>query len=239
MRHLLIVGPGRAGTSFLVQLLTRLGYDTGMVPYHEPVSKETRAGAEFFPGDLQAVSTEDLKRKLKSAPWVLKSPDMSFHLKAWLLGGILEAGCAIIPVRDAVEATYSRLETELYWGVAERNFLEQWKAHYWALGAAVEACALAEVPMCILRFPRLVRDWRYLHHELSHAIEKGKWQDDADSIAETAHPITGLVTTVRFQKEFEKLADPGLSKHTGRYQQSLEFTDRGRETYWWKTEEET
>ncbi len=61
--HLVITGTGRSGTTFLVELLTYLGLDTGF----DPVS--VRSG-------IDPVAHAGLERDIRSddAPYVVKSP---------------------------------------------------------------------------------------------------------------------------------------------------------------------
>ena len=67
-RHVMISGTGRAGTSFLVQLLTNLGLDTGVTPEKMKLDENARAGLEY-----------DIRKA--DAPYIVKSPFFCDHAK--------------------------------------------------------------------------------------------------------------------------------------------------------------
>jgi len=65
---IIITGPGRSGTTFLVQLLTRLHFDTGWEPYREPYFNAQRAGCEIkLDFDLESAAAE-AKATIEAAP---------------------------------------------------------------------------------------------------------------------------------------------------------------------------
>ena len=65
--HLIISGTGRAGTTFLVQLLTELGLDTGFKDAFSEFHANCNAGMEW-----------NLRRE--DAPYVVKSPELCEYL---------------------------------------------------------------------------------------------------------------------------------------------------------------
>jgi hypothetical protein len=90
--HIIISGTGRAGTTFLIQLLTVLGLDTGFSDITSEVMKNSNAGMEK---DIRAAD----------APYIIKSP--------WLcdyLGEVKDViiDHAIVPIRDLYSAAESR-----------------------------------------------------------------------------------------------------------------------------------
>jgi len=111
---IIITGSGRAGTSFLVQLLTRLGEDTGFTPGDEPYSEKLRAGCEQY--SITNLLNGDANREIiTAAPRVLKSPDWALVLKDLLRYGWIEVDHVLIPFRDCEEAARSRLDVGLEW----------------------------------------------------------------------------------------------------------------------------
>jgi hypothetical protein len=66
-RHVIISGTGRAGTTFLVQLLTELGLDTGLTDSHTDIFENCNAGME-----------KDLREP--DAPYIVKSPFLCDYL---------------------------------------------------------------------------------------------------------------------------------------------------------------
>ena len=75
----IIAGYGRSGTSSLMILLTRLGFDTGMKPYKEILIKKIRAGCELQ-FDINAKKSI-LKKQFDKAPRILKGPTYSFVIR--------------------------------------------------------------------------------------------------------------------------------------------------------------
>jgi hypothetical protein len=101
MKHVLIVGTGRAGTSLLVKILTRLGYDTG---FNEEdllmgVDSISNAGLEF-PWDSAV------------RPKVLKSPVLWGDPEAFLRTNSGDIEHVIIPIRDLHESSRSRIRVQ-------------------------------------------------------------------------------------------------------------------------------
>lgn len=171
MRHLLITGPGRSGTTFLMQLLTRCGLDTGYTAYHEPVNQALRAGCEWH---IEASGEAAIKAAIDAAPYVLKGPDWCLWLKHFVRAGLLEVEHVFLPVRDLDDAAASRLAVGLQWyamDVPEPQRTEQQAAILaLALGRAVEACVIHDIPYTLLHYPRLVQDVRYCYERLSEGI---------------------------------------------------------------------
>jgi len=169
----IITGFGRAGTTFLVMLLTRLGLDTGFKPYKEAYFSELRAGCEkvtIFDEDYKAS-----KKKMDESPEILKAPGYSFFIKNYVQSGLVKIRHVIIPVRDLKESTKSRLSVGLRWCIeAHEGEEEQEKVLAEALGRAVEACVMCKIPCTILRFPDLVKNVDYLYSQLSPIFKINK-----------------------------------------------------------------
>lgn len=169
----IITGPGRAGTTFLVMLLTRMGLDTGFKPYKETFILELRAGCEkstIFDEDFKAS-----KRRMDRSPEILKAPNYSFFIKNYVQSGLVRVRHVIIPVRDLTESAKSRLSVNLRWCIEDHEGVEeQEKVVAEALGRAVEACVVCKIPCTILRFPDLVNNVEYLYSQLSPIFKIGR-----------------------------------------------------------------
>ena len=192
MGKIIITGAGRAGTTFLVQLLTRLGFDTGYEPYKEPYIDHQRAGCEqIVEVDLQD-TPEKARALLDAAPRVLKTPDWGLVLKGFVQGGVLDVDHCYIPVRDLDIAARSRLDVQLEWQVCPTDdyayrVMDQASVHALALGRALEACLVCDIPFTLMMFPRLVEDAGYCWEKLSEGLEIGR--KDFDMVfAELARP---------------------------------------------------
>ena len=116
--RILIAGPGRAGTTFLVQVLTELGADTGYRSADDPAfRRDVLAGMERHP------RPGDDPTQWNSLPLVVKDPRLSL-----CLGELVDAGFAVravvAPVRDLRGAALSRRQCGLEWYFDRENFEE-------------------------------------------------------------------------------------------------------------------
>jgi len=163
--HLIISGTGRAGTTFLVQLLTELGLDTGFSHANSDVNPHSNAGMEW-------------NIKNPNAPYIVKSPALGTDLEELLDAGSIAVDCAIIPIRDLYAAAESRRTVQRK--VNERNVpgglvltenpREQEAVLATQLHRLVHTLAKHDVPMIWLHFPRLVQDATYLYGKLKSVL---------------------------------------------------------------------
>lgn len=194
--RLLITGPGRSGTSFLIQLFTVLGLDTGFDPNVPFINERVRAGGEWIEYK-DANSIEELKEIFEKAPAIIKNPALPILLKDLLFGKFLNINHCIIPVRDHREAASSRLGRGLGWSWAENTEASQVMANDIMLGRSVEACILADIPITFLKFPRLVKDVTYCHYKLIEPLKS----------------IGIQITSNRFEEVYNIVADPKKIKY--------------------------
>jgi pimeloyl-ACP methyl ester carboxylesterase len=155
MRHLLIAGTGRAGTTALVQLLDACGLATG--------SDTLR----YF-----ATSRAGLERKLitDDAPYVIKQPFLSEDLAGFITDGF-DAGridAIIVPLRNLKDAATSRIQVFREHGLRSPGGL--WRS----LRPGVQLRVLGEsehqllmtaaehhIRVVLINFPRFVNDAGY------------------------------------------------------------------------------
>lgn len=97
--HIVITGTGRSGTTFLVQLFTLLGFDTGFTRKGalNQVSPVSRSGLEFGP------------QKAKDWPYVVKSPRLTIELDRLVRVEGIKVKAVIVPMRDMDAAVASRM----------------------------------------------------------------------------------------------------------------------------------
>ncbi|MCH9637826.1 MAG: hypothetical protein K0U16_07780 [Gammaproteobacteria bacterium] len=187
--HVIITGTGRAGTTFLVQLLTAIGADTGFGfdvgaerRLSVPVHNTGRAGAELalFPG----------------APIIVKSPHLCFQLEGILAAHPdLVVSHAIVPMRTLRDAASSRRRIQEIageeapngglWNTSDPD--EQEFVLAVALHQLMRTLAVHSIPVLLLDFPRIVHDKDYLHERLSTVFMLPKDRFDA-AFAETVRP---------------------------------------------------
>src|SRR5688572_24304601 len=93
--HIIISGTGRSGTTFLVQLFTSLGLDTGFPDPTSAVLANCNGGMEWNIRD-------------PNAPYIVKSPWLCDSLDEILEQGDVVVDHALIPVRELYAAAESR-----------------------------------------------------------------------------------------------------------------------------------
>lgn len=167
--HLIISGTGRAGTTFLVQLFTALGLDTGFTDPASDLNPNCDAGMEW-----------DIRRA--DAPYIVKSPWLCDHLDEVLAGGRVRVDHALVPVRDLYAAAESRRDVARrtdktlfdgdvpggLWHTDEPARQEAVLAEQ--LYKLIYALTERDIPVTLLHFPRLARDPEYLFGKLEFML---------------------------------------------------------------------
>jgi hypothetical protein len=171
-RHVLIGGTGRAGTTFVVQLLTELGLHTGFDRNDIRLYMPARAGLE------RALADAD-------APYFVKQPTLAAReLDRLLCGRVLGLDHAILPMRSFAAVAKSRgYVQKCATGVATANGHDVpgglWHAHDEAEQLRVLQIEFAElmdvvtrhrVKTLFPRYPDLIRDPRYLFDQLTPTL---------------------------------------------------------------------
>lgn len=166
--HLIISGTGRAGTTFLVQLLTELGMDTGFPDPSSGLYANCNAGMELDICD-------------PNAPYIIKTPVLCDYLDAVVRDGVV-IDHAIVPVRDLYAAAESRRAVSrkadsssggggVPGGLWDTDTPEQQEAvlavHFHTL---IETLTKHEIPTTLLHFPRFIHDPDYLYAKIGFVL---------------------------------------------------------------------
>ncbi len=181
-----------------MQLLTRMGEDTGFEPYNEPFAPDIRAGCEWDAPDEAITTKEDYMEAMGSLPRILKSPRWGLYLKAIMEKAAPKVDHVIIPLRDLDISARSRLSVGLDWQlegltIDDDNRVEAQAASLAiALGRTIEACYLFKIPCTIMEFPLFVEDYTYCFQKLGPIFRFGKYGKDGS-----------------FKEKFLELANPG------------------------------
>ncbi len=183
-KHIVITGTGRAGTTFLVELLTHLGLDTGfreedLVSQKHP---DSHAGLEY-----------DIRKD--DCPFVVKTPWFCDYADEILHRGDIAIEHIFIPIRDLYSAAESRRRISrlkiLYgglWYTQSDKTGEQETVLLNQLYKLLLAAADSEVPVTLMRYPRITRDGAYLFSKLG--------------------PVLSGMSFARFRTEFDKTVRP-------------------------------
>lgn len=181
-RKIIITGTGRSGTTFLVQLLTEVGLDTGYSPQRirEDYFEHCHAGLEH-----------DLENP--RSPRIVKNPDLCGRLEGILSRGIIGVEHAIIPVRPLEEVVKSRVriggDGTLPGGlVGTADEQEQEKV----LGSLFHQliCTLTrhEIPYTTLVFPRFASDVNYAWKKLRFLCLQTSFTEFENAFRRVARP---------------------------------------------------
>ena len=180
IHKVIITGTGRAGTTFLVQLLTVLGLETGFKDIHEGVYENCNAGMEHNMVD-------------SSSPYIVKSPSLCDDLAQILQTGEYAIDHAFIPIRSLEAAARSRIlvstQARLKGGYLRLllkgskfkpvpgglldtdNPDEQQCVLARKLYNLTYTLAIYDIPHTFLHFPRIITDAQYLYKKLAPIME--------------------------------------------------------------------
>lgn len=179
---IVISGTGRAGTTFLVQLFTELGEDTGYTrdTWRRSYDEHCAAGLEH---DITAAN----------APRIVKNPALCDTLPELLERNAVVVERAIVPVRALEEAARSRIRVGGsgrtpggLWGTA--NATEQRGLLAEKFHRLVQALVAHEVPVTFLAFPRFVRDGDYAWEKLRVVLPRIRREEFLAAFRRVARP---------------------------------------------------
>lgn len=204
--HVIITGTGRAGTTFLLQLLMRLGMDTGYTEESFEIFTHSNAGSEW-----------DIARD--DAPYVVKSPWLCDTLEDMILRHNVAIDHAIIPVRNLHDAAESRRAVvqrvraqagdQLPGGLMYTDVPELQEAVLAAKQMKLlETLAKYDIKHSLLYFPKLALDSDYLLQKLS--------------------AVFGPLDPLQFLDAFNKTSRPGMIH---RFTPDASSDDRGEEAF--------
>jgi hypothetical protein len=184
--HVVIAGPGRAGTTLLVRLFDALGFDAGVERLE--YSEAAHAGLEA-----------DLLDPV--APYVVKHPGLTDKLPGLLDSGQVDARSIdwlVVPLRNLEESAASRIKI-----AAERRDFHapggmfgtkspRWQAAWLAEATyrLFQAAARHELPTIVLEYPRFARDAQYAYRRLE--------------------PMLGGRSAEEFETAWNTVVDPSL-----------------------------
>ena len=192
MGKVIVTGPGRSGTTFVIRLFAHLGFDCGFEPGQAPYKEELRAGCEWQSGiDYEQSDPDVLRESIEAGPRFLKSPDWSVWLKELIRRDVLEVDHLVVPFRDLGVAARSRLDVGLGWLLpddVDGHALEvQENIHAMALGRVVEAALLWSIPRTLMHLPLFVEDSNYCYERLSQVAKMDRREFDR-AFVELARP---------------------------------------------------
>lgn len=181
----IITGTGRAGTTFLVRLLTELGLDTGYTQ-------------NSWQKDFHPHCSAGLERDITDpeAPYIVKSPALCTELAPLLASEMVVIDHAFVPVRDLDAAARSRIRVGGANGSVPGglwltdNASSQQNVLATVFHQLIHTLVVHDVPHTFLHFPRFVQDSGYAFQKLK--------------------PVLTGITRTTFDAAFVRVADPSL-----------------------------
>ena len=213
-KHIIIGGTGRAGTSFLVQFLAELGMDTHLARNVTPFwDEDANAGLEDNP----------ISGNPDTLPHVIKSPRLFEYVDQLVARDDIEIECVILPLRDLMKASSSRVIAEMRARYKNAPSLAEFDGNWetWAMTPGgllfslnpldearilavgfhqvVERLTAADIPIVFLAFPRFAEDWEYLYQKLKLYLPAQAGPDKARNV----HGRIADSTKIRVEKELQ------------------------------------
>lgn len=216
-RHLYIAGTGRAGTTFLVEYLTQLGFETTLSRDAEAAYDEyANAGYEeavFLP------QTDNL-------PYVCKSPWLYLAIDELIASNRFNADGVIIPIRDIHDAAASRISLQKKAILRDAPWMADLKVPWdvWAnvpggliysldqkdeernlatgFHILVERLTKAEVPFIFLHFPRFALDGDYLFRTIRKLLPDVSEERSSEAFDLTSDPTKIRIGMSEEEQEF-------------------------------------
>lgn len=165
---IVITGPGRSGTTFLMLLLGELGFDIGQRDKISPLNGVSHAGLE------QGLHKFAHKNAPLTDAYVIKSPLLYETLDAAMARGDLIVDQIYIPLREIDDIVASRarvasIDRSLPGAFDHATSAEEQRNQVGiALFQLMNVVAKYDIPHTIMAFPRLVNDPEYLYKKLEY-----------------------------------------------------------------------
>lgn len=166
--HIVITGTGRAGTTFLVELLTMLGFDTGIDEKDICWKKNAnaRAGLEH-------------NLRLGDAPYIVKDPAFCDYAGQITDNDDIVIDHVYVPIRELTAAAESRRYVSSQghvagglWGTDSMQPGDQERVLAEKLYEMLFALSGAFIPVTFLKYPDMIWNRAYLYKKLMPLLKR-------------------------------------------------------------------
>jgi hypothetical protein len=173
---IVVMGPGRCGTTFLIQVLNALGFDTGgghLEIFRELSSEIKEQGTKFdWPDAIKGTGylCHELKEKADFYGW-----DVSYIFICYRqLDAMIKSRIAGV----------HRKPKKSYDGMCDSELYELFKQQMpYTLGTALHQAAFFDCPVTLVKFPRSAKDIDYLYSVLSVLkVTRGQVENASNSV---------------------------------------------------------
>jgi len=199
--HVVITGTGRNGTTFLVELLTHIGLETGFSAEDIATkkSKEGRAGLEF-----------DIRQE--ECPYIVKSPWFCDYAEEVICREDIIIEHIFIPIRDLNAAAESRryvvksnvsklslagrlkhmIKPQRFdgglWHTNSSKPSKQEETLLRQIYKLILAVSRSKIPVTFIHYPRLVNDCPYLFEKLNPILRDFTYESFYTVYSKTVRP---------------------------------------------------
>lgn len=181
--HVVITGTGRAGTTFLVELLTAVGCDTGFT------SESIKMKDPQLPAGLE----RDIREAF--CPFIIKSPWFCDYAEDILSRPDLRITHLFVPMRDLFSAAESRRKMSRN----NRRDGGLWKTKSIKVGDQEQvlkdqiyklflAVSKYEVPVTLMQFPKLALNAEYTYGKLLPILDGVSYTEFKRVFDDVSHP---------------------------------------------------
>lgn len=199
--HVIITGTGRAGTTFLVELLTELGLETGFTSEQVKFEKDQLSNAGL-----------ELDVRDSDAPYIVKSPLFCDYCDEVLARHDITIDQLFVPMRDLRAAAESRRRVRKLnmarlgpwmrfrrwlhpkiipggpWGVKSKGAEEQEQVLLTKIYQLLLSVSQRDIPITFIAYPRLIVDGEYLYSKLGSLISEVSREDFLVAFRKIANP---------------------------------------------------
>ena len=180
--HVIISGTGRCGTRSLIELLTRLGLDTGFT-----VKDIEATGA--YKGKRKEYRTLEYStyRLSPNAPYIIKSPHFCVTISRCLKRYRINVDHLFVPIRNIKQAAHSarkafKNKRHLIGTCSFKPGVQEAVLRRRLYGLILNASA-EMIPVTFMQFPLLTRDSEYLYKKLKPILKDITYEAFADVFA--------------------------------------------------------
>jgi len=161
-RKVIVTGPGRSGTTFLMIIFTYLHLDTGFTPENiedNILNRRCNSGLE--------------RRNVTDKPYIIKNPQFTGDFGQVLKHVIPDY--VIIPLRNYKDAADSRYKNNLRWRSDNPKQQEQW--YHEIVANYVFMMTTRDIPTIFLDFERMIKSKQYLFDKLQPILKDISFSD--------------------------------------------------------------
>lgn len=183
-KHIIITGTGRTGTSFLIQLMTNIGLDTGF---------DKDAIKSVLKNKAHAGLENDIRKE--NCHYIVKSPWFCDYVAEIVQNNEIILDHIFIPIRDIYAAAESRRRATkigsssgCLWNTDSMQIGDQEQILLSKIYKLMFVLSDLHVPLTFIKYPRLTKDPLYLFTKLKPVLKDVAFDYFLDIFNESVRP---------------------------------------------------